>query len=60
MRGGKREGAGAPKKPAHLKKKVVSLALPGWILAELGKLEESRNVIIEKALLEKYKWELDK
>ena len=53
-KGGKREGAG--RKPAHplLKKEMISLKLPRWLIDRLDEEPESRAVIIEAALREKH------
>lgn len=55
-KGGKREGAG--RKPAHplLKKEMISLKLPRWIINRLYEEPESRAVLIEKALKERFGW----
>ena len=54
--GGKREGAG--RKPAHplLKKEMISLKLPRWLIDRIDEEQESRAVMIETALLEKHGW----
>lgn len=56
MSGGKREGAG--RKPAHplLKKEMISLKLPRWLIDRLDQEPESRAVLIESALCEKNAW----
>jgi len=55
-KGGKREGAG--RKPAHplLKKEMISLKLPRWLIDRLDEEAESRAVMIEIALSEKHGW----
>jgi len=55
-KGGKREGAG--RKPAHplLKKEMISLKLPRWLINRLDEEAESRAVMIETALREKHGW----
>jgi len=35
MRGGKRTGAGRKKKPAHLRRELVTLRLPQWMILQL-------------------------
>jgi hypothetical protein len=35
MRGGKRVGAGRKKKPAHLKRELVAIRLPQWMISQL-------------------------
>ncbi len=35
MRGGKRVGAGRKKKPEHLRREVVSIRLPQWMILQL-------------------------
>jgi len=56
-KGGKREGAG--RKPAHplLKKEMISLKLPRWLIDRLDEESESRAVLIEDALKGKFGWE---
>lgn len=56
MIGGKREGAG--RKPAHplLKKEMISLKLPRWLIDRLDEEQESRAVMIEDSLKEKFGW----
>jgi len=56
MIGGKREGAG--RKPAHplLKKEMISLKLPMWLIDRLDEETKSRAVMIETALCEKHGW----
>lgn len=49
-RGGKRPGAGAKKKPKHLKKVPCPLTLPNWLMEWLDGQPESRAVLIENAL----------
>jgi hypothetical protein len=56
VRGGARPGAGAPKKPAWLKKRQIGLKLPDWIIGKLDNLPQSRSVGIEEALIDKYGW----
>ncbi|MBL0713579.1 MAG: hypothetical protein JJV98_07730 [Desulfosarcina sp.] len=35
MRGGKRTGAGRKKKPEHLRREVVTIRLPRWMISQL-------------------------
>ena len=35
MRGGKRAGAGRKKKPAHLRRELVTIRLPQWMISQL-------------------------
>lgn len=35
MRGGKRDGAGRKKKPAHLRRELVTIRLPQWMILQL-------------------------
>jgi len=60
IKGGYRPGAGAPKKPEWLKKRQIGLKLPSWVIDKIDSLGQSRAVIIENALIEKYKWEYKK
>jgi hypothetical protein len=55
-KGGKREGAG--RKPAHplLKKEMISLKLPRWLIDRLDEEPESRAVLIEDSLRAKFGW----
>ena len=55
MRGGSREGAGAPKKPPELKKEPISLKLPRWLIDWMDDQPESRAVLIEEALKRRHK-----
>lgn len=56
MAGGKREGAG--RKPAHprLKKEMISIKLPRWLIDRMNEEPESRPALIEDALKEKFGW----
>ncbi len=53
--GGKREGAGAPTKPANLKKNIISVKLPQWLIDWTADQKESRAILIEEALKKVYK-----
>ncbi len=55
MRGGSREGAGAPKKPPLLKKEPINVKLPRWLIEWLDDQPESRAVLIEDALKRRHK-----
>ena len=35
MRGGRRKGAGRKKKPDHLRREVVTIRLPQWMILQL-------------------------
>ena len=35
MRGGKRAGAGRKKKPNHLRRELVTIRLPQWMISQL-------------------------
>ena len=35
MRGGKRTGAGRKKKPDHLRRELVTIRLPQWMISQL-------------------------
>lgn len=48
--GGKREGAGRKLMPERLKKRPISLKLPGWLIDWMDQQDESRAVLIEQAL----------
>ena len=37
MRGGKRVGAGRRKKPEHLRRELVTIRLPKWMILQLKK-----------------------
>ena len=50
MRGGKRTGAGRKKKPDHLRREVVAIRLPRWMVDQL-KSEGSLSYIVESSLL---------
>lgn len=53
MRGGKRIGAGRKKKPDHLRRKLVTIRLPQWMISQLKKDGEI-GYIIENQLADKY------
>ena len=55
MRGGSREGAGAPKKPPALKKESINVKLPKWLIGWMDNQPESRAVLIEEALKRRHK-----
>ena len=40
MRGGKRTGAGRKRKPDHLRRELVTIRLPQWMISELKKKGE--------------------
>jgi hypothetical protein len=50
MRGGKRTGAGRKKKPDHLRREVIAIRLPRWMIDQL-KDKGSVNYILEEHLL---------
>ena len=51
MIGGKRQGAGRPPAPAELKKRMISIRLPEWLLAWMGtQAQTNRAELIENAL----------
>ena len=45
MRGGKRTGAGRKKKPAHLKRELLTIRLPAWIISQLKQKGEIAYLI---------------
>jgi hypothetical protein len=45
MRGGKRSGAGRRKKPEHLRREVVTIRLPNWMIVQLRNQGEIGYVI---------------
>jgi hypothetical protein len=50
-KGGKRQGAGRPPAPAELKKRMVSIRLPEWLIQWMDEQPETnRAVLIEGAL----------
>ena len=52
MRGGKREGAGRPPAPDHLKRQPVTVRLPQWLIDEVDlSAPGDRGGTIEKALM---------
>ena len=53
-RGGKRKGAGAPRKPLSQKKRAVLVTLPPDLLDGLAVLPGSRAHLIEQACREQY------
>ena len=52
MRGGRREGAGRKKKPDHLKREVVTIRLPRWMISQL-KSKGEIGYLIEYQLAKK-------
>lgn len=48
--GGKREGAGRKLLPERIKKRPISIKLPGWLVDWMDQQNESRAVLIEQAL----------
>ena len=50
MRGGKRTGAGRKKKPDHLRREVIAIRLPRWMIEQL-KDKGSVNYILEEHLV---------
>jgi hypothetical protein len=50
MRGGKRTGAGRKKKPDHLRREVIAIRLPGWMIEQLKDKGEI-NYVLESLLL---------
>ena len=53
MRGGKRAGAGRKKKPEHLKRQIVTIRLPQWMISQLKKDGEI-GYVIENQLAKEY------
>jgi len=47
MRGGKRAGAGRKKKPDHLRRELVTLRLPQWMISQLKRNGEIGYLIEE-------------
>ncbi len=52
MRGGKRTGAGRKKKPDHLRRELLTVRLPAWMILQLEK-KGSIAYIIEKQLAQR-------
>ena len=52
MRGGKRVGAGRKKKPDHLRRELVTIRLPQWMILQLKRKGEI-GYIIENQLAKK-------
>ncbi len=50
MQGGKREGAGRKKKPCHLKRELVTIRLPQWMIFQL-KSQGQIGYLIENQLV---------
>lgn len=56
MPGGKREGAGRPLAPEMLKKRMVSIRLPEWLIQWMDEQPKTnRAVLIEQALSKLHK-----
>ena len=45
MRGGKRAGAGRKKKPVHLRRELVTIRLPQWMVSQIKNNGEIGYVI---------------
>lgn len=52
MRGGRRAGAGRKKKPDHLRRKLVTIRLPQWMISQI-KLKGEIGCLIEYQLAKK-------
>jgi hypothetical protein len=52
MRGGKRTGAGRKKKPDHLRRELVTIRLPQWMISQL-KSNGEIGYLIEELLVKK-------
>jgi hypothetical protein len=52
MRGGKRTGSGRKKKPDHLRRELVTIRLPQWMISQL-KSKGEIGYLIEIKLAEK-------
>ena len=50
MRGGKRAGAGRKKRPEHLRRKIVTIRLPKWLIEQVKK-EGEIGYLIEEYLV---------
>ena len=48
MRGGKRAGAGRKKKPDHLRRELLTIRLPQWMISQLKNKCEIGYLIEEK------------
>lgn len=53
MRGGRRTGAGRKKKPNHLRRDLVTIRLPQWMISQL-KSNGEIGYVIEDHLAKKY------
>jgi hypothetical protein len=49
MRGGERKGSGRKKKPAHLKRELVTIRLPQWMIEQI-KNKGEMGYLIENQL----------
>jgi len=47
VKGGKREGAGRKKNPDHLKRDLVTIRLPRWMLSQIRRERELGRLIEE-------------
>jgi len=52
MRGGRRRGAGRKKKPGHLRRELVTIRLPRWMISQL-KTNGEIGYLIENELAKK-------
>jgi hypothetical protein len=53
MRGGRRTGAGRKKKPDHLRRELVTIRLPQWMILRL-KRDGEIGYLIEEQLAENF------
>jgi len=54
--GGKREGAGRPPMPALLKKRMVSIRLPEWLIQWMDEQPNTnRAILIENSLSDQHR-----
>jgi len=45
MRGGQRKGSGRQKKPAHLKRELVTIRLPKWMIEQIKQKGEIGYIV---------------
>lgn len=54
MRGGKRPGAGRKKKPVHLKRELLTIRLPAWMILQLKEKGEVAYLIEQQLAQENF------
>lgn len=59
-RGGKREGAGAPSLPDHLRKNHVTARISQWVIEDMERRGGSKGSLLEEAYIKAHKLKVPK